>query len=102
MNVRFPAGQFSKGDYVLLKHPEDHMGFEHPEAALEVAALHWFRMYQPPTYALREPGSDMCVTPFVDADLIRAEVSPNAELCGGPSGPSERAPSYASAPDTEE
>ena len=26
----------------------------------------------------------------------------NAELCGGPSGPSERAPSYASAPNTEE
>jgi len=26
----------------------------------------------------------------------------NAELCGGPSGPSERAPGYASAPKTEE
>jgi len=26
----------------------------------------------------------------------------NAELCGGPSGPSERAPGYASAPNTEE
>ena len=25
-----------------------------------------------------------------------------AELCGGPSGPSERAPGYASAPKTEE
>ena len=29
-------------------------------------------------------------------------VTPNAELCGGPSGPSERAPGYASAPKTEE
>ena len=26
----------------------------------------------------------------------------NAEMCGGPSGPSERAPGYASAPKTEE
>ena len=26
----------------------------------------------------------------------------NAELCGGPSGPSERAPGYASTPKTEE
>ena len=35
--------------------------------------------------------------------LIETEDAPsNAELCCGPSGPSERAPGYASAPKTEE
>ena len=34
--------------------------------------------------------------------LEEALKTTNAELCGGPSGPSERAPSYASAPKTEE
>ena len=36
------------------------------------------------------------------AETIEEQMSANAELCGGPSGPSERAPGYASAPKTEE
>lgn len=80
MDTRFPAGRFSKGDAVLLKHPEDHAGFQHPDGLLEIAAVHWFRMFEPPTYALRESGSDMCVTPFRDGDLVRAEAPPNVEV----------------------
>lgn len=36
--------------------------------------------------------------------LARAQslLPPNAELCGGPAGPSERAPGYASAPNMED
>jgi len=41
---------------------------------------------------------------LTNGHFLRARplVVPNAELCGGPSGPSERAPGYASAPKTEE
>ena len=37
-----------------------------------------------------------------EREWLANAVPHNAELCGGPSGPSERAPGYASAPKTEE
>ncbi len=68
--VKFPDGQFQQGDVVRLKQPGEENLFDNPRSELTVAAVNWFRPYELPVYALREPGNSLAVTPFHDGDLV--------------------------------
>ena len=57
---------------------------------------------QPIRRALGIGQHDHMTPEQIEAGRAAADMPANAELCGGPSGPSERAPGYASAPKTEE
>lgn len=50
----------------------------------------------------KKPGITAMETIFIMSAAVELAEPSNAELCGGPSGPSERAPGYASTPKTEE
>lgn len=72
MTEKLLPAKFTKGDLVRLRQPGEHRtAFKNPRGVLEVADVHWFRIHEPPTYVLQEPGG-MAVTPFREGDLVPA------------------------------
>ena len=89
----FPKGHFEEGQSVRLREPEEHPAFDNPRGVLTVMAKHWFNLYQPPTYLLREADGCITVGGFHDEDLLpvpvvveqsaRADNSPAPGSTGG-------------------
>ncbi len=70
---KFPAGLFEEGQLVRLRRPrESRASFDKPKGDLVVVAKFWFRRFEGPTYALRDPAGGIAVTPFRDDDLRAA------------------------------
>ena len=86
----------------MVKAMDENLNMEHPER-------HAIRNMQRIAKQVIEAGLRSATDLAWQAQDLRemarqieaADKPHNAELCGGPSGPSERAPGYASAPKTE-